>query len=144
MRLITMFRKGNTKLIKRAVVDWLKVLVFLLDDAVVLLLIVLLLRFLGIQIPLPITIVVAVLAGTLIFIIHRVIIPDFRRKPVTGPEGMIGTQGRVVKPLSPIGAIIAGGEYWRAKSVNGSIGVGENVEIVGLDGLTLKVKRKDG
>jgi membrane-bound serine protease (ClpP class) len=86
---------------------------------------------------------VAVLAGALIFMIHKVVIPDFRRRPVTGREGMIGTQGRVVKTLSPIGTIIVGGEYWRAKSVNGSIEVGENVEIVGLNGLTLKVKRKE-
>ena len=140
--MISMCKKVNMKLIKRAVVDWLKILVFLLDDAVALLLVILLLRFLRIQIPLPITIVVAVLAGALIFMIHKVVIPDFRRRPVTGREGMIGTEGRVVKTLSPIGTIIVGSEYWRAKSVNGSIGVGENVEIVGLDGLTLKVKRK--
>ena len=142
MQLIWMFRKVIAKLTKRAVVDWLKVLVFLLDDAAALVLIILLLRFLEIQIPLWITIFVAILAGTLIFVIHKAVIPDFRRKPVTGREGMIGTQGRVVKTLSPIGTIIVGGEYWRAKSVNGSIEVGENVEIVGLDGLTLKVKRK--
>jgi len=143
MQLIWMFRKVIAKLTKRAVVDWLKVLVFLLDDAAALVLIILLLRFLEIQIPLWITIFVAILAGTLIFVIHKAVIPDFRRKPVTGREGMIGTQGRVVKTLSPIGTIIVGGEYWRAKSVNGSIEVGENVEIVGLDGLTLKVKHKE-
>ena len=38
MRLISMRKKVNMKLIKRAVVDWLKILVFLLDDAVALLL----------------------------------------------------------------------------------------------------------
>jgi len=135
--------KVNKKLTKRAVIDCLRVLMFFLDDAIILLLIVLLLRFLGIQIPLPITIVVAVVAGTVVFIIHKVVMPDFRRRPLTGPEGMIGTQGRVVKTLSPIGTIIVGGEYWRAKSANGSIGVGENVEIVGFDGLTLKIKRKE-
>jgi membrane-bound ClpP family serine protease len=135
-------KRLNTKLIKRTVTDWLKVIVFLLDDVVALLLIILLLRFLKIQIPLPIIIVVAILIGTLLFIIHRAILPDFRRKPVTGQEGMIGSQGSVVKPLSPIGTVIVEGEHWKAKSVDGSIGVGENVEIVGLDGLTLKVKRK--
>ena len=142
MQLIWMCRKVITKLTKRAVVDWLKVLVFLLDDAAALVLIILLLRFLEIQIPLSITIFVAILAGTLIFVIHKAVIPDFRRKPVTGREAMIGTEGRVVKTLRPIGTIIVGSEYWSAKSVNGNIGVGENVEIVGLDGLTLEVKRK--
>jgi membrane-bound ClpP family serine protease len=55
---------------------------------------------------------------------------------------MIGLEGRVIKTLTPIGTVIVGGEYWRAKSVNGNIGVDESVEIVGVDRLTLKVKRK--
>ena len=136
-------KKVNIKLIKRTIADWLKIIIFLLDDAAALLLVILLLRFMKIQIPLPIVILIAILAGALIFMIHKVVILDFRRRPVTGREGMIGTKGRVVKTLSPIGTIIVGSEYWRAKSVNGSIGVGESVEIVGLDGLTLKVKRKE-
>ena len=135
-------KKLNTKLIKRTGTAWLKVIVFLLDDVVALLLVILLLRFLKIQIPLPIIIVVAILIGTLLFIIHRAIIPDFQRKPVTGQEGMIGSQGSVVKTLSPIGTVVVEGEHWKAKSIDGSIGVDENVEIVGMDGLTLKVKRK--
>jgi membrane-bound ClpP family serine protease len=56
---------------------------------------------------------------------------------------MIGLEGRVIKTLTPVGTVTVGGEYWRAKSVNGNVGVGESVEIVGVDGLTLKVKRKD-
>ena len=54
----------------------------------------------------------------------------------------MGTQGRVVKPLNPVGTIVIKGEHWRAKSAEDSIGVDEDVEIVGLDGLTLNVKRK--
>lgn len=142
LRLISMSRRVNTKLIKRTIADWLKVLVLFLDDAAVVLLIILVLRFLRIQIPLPITIVVAILIGTFVFIIHKSIIPSFHRKPVTGSEGMIGLQGRVVEPLTPVGTIIVKGERWRAKSVDDNIEADENVEIVGLDGLTLKVKRR--
>jgi membrane-bound ClpP family serine protease len=54
---------------------------------------------------------------------------------------MIGTQGRVVKPLTPVGTVMVNGEYWRAESVDDNIGVDENVEIVRLEGLVLKVKR---
>jgi len=136
-------KKVSIKLIKRAVADWLKIIIFLLDDAVALLLIILLLRFMRIQIPLPIVILLAILVGAFVFIVHKAIIPDFRRKPVTGQEGMIGLEGRVIKTLTPVGTVIVGGEYWRSKSVNGNIGVGESVKIVGVDGLTLKVKRKD-
>ncbi len=95
-----------------------------------------------IQIPLPIVILIAILVGAFVFIVHKAVIPDFRRRPVTGQEGMIGLEGRVIKTLTPIGTVIVGGEYWRAKSVNGNIGVDESVKIVGVDRLTLKVKRK--
>ncbi len=56
---------------------------------------------------------------------------------------MIGEQGKVMKPLTPVGVIAIKGEYWSAKSVDDSIEAYENVEIVGLEGLTLMVKRKD-
>ena len=55
---------------------------------------------------------------------------------------MIGVEGRVLEPLIPIGLILVNGEYWNAKSVNDTIEVDGNVEIVGVEGLTLKVKRK--
>ena len=123
--------------------DWLKILVLLLDEAVALLLVILVLRFFEIRIPLPITITVALLLGIFVFITHKAIIPSFHWRPVSGLEGMIGTQGRVTKPLAPIGTINVKGEYWRAKAVDDNIEVNEDVEIVGLDGLTLKVKRKE-
>ena len=138
-----MHQEVNTNFRKRTIADWLKVLVLLLDEGVALLLVILLLRFFEIRIPLPITIVIALLLGTLVFITHKAVIPSFHRRPVSGSEGMIGTQGRVVKPLTPLGTITVDGEYWKAKSVDDNIEVDENVEIVGLDRLTLKVKHKE-
>jgi len=136
-----MVRKFDRKLPGKTVRDWLKVLVLLLDEAVVLLLVILVLRFLGIRIPLAITIVVVLLLGTFVFMIHKAVIPSFHLRPVSGSEGMIGSHGKVVTPLTPVGAIAVKGERWKAKSVDDNIDVDENVEIVGLDGLMLKVKR---
>ena len=132
----------NTNPAKRTLGDWLKVLLLLLDEAVVVVLVILVLRYFEIQIPLPITIVMALLVGTFIFLIHIAVIPSFHRKPVTGRESMIGIQGRVVKPITPIGVIFVNGEYWNAESVDDNIEVDENVKIVGLEGLTLKVKHE--
>ena len=143
MKLISMLKKGNTKPIRSTIGDWLKVLVLLLDEAAVAVLAVLLLRFFKIPIPLPIAIVVGLLLGALVFVIHKAVIPSFHRRIVTGSEGMIGGQGRVVEPLTPSGIVNVNGERWKAKSVNENIEVDENVEIVGMDGLTLKVKRKE-
>jgi len=56
---------------------------------------------------------------------------------------MIGTTGKVIKALTPVGTITISGERWKAKSVADNIEVDEDVEIVSLKGLTLEVKRKD-
>ena len=128
---------------KRTIKDWLIVLVLLLDEAVAVVLVLLVLWFLGIKIPLSVAIVIALLLGTFVFITHKVIIPSFHKKQVTGSEGMIGLEGEVIESLTPVGVIMVGGEYWKAKSVGENIAVGEEVEILEVDGLRLVVKRKD-
>ncbi len=124
---------------KRTFGDWLKVLVLLLDEAVVLVLIFLVLHFLGVQIPLSIAIFVALPIAVIVFIVHIKVIPSFRWKQVTGREGMIGIQGEVVQPLTPIGTIRIKGENWKAESVGDYIEVGKNVEVVEIEGLKLRV-----
>ena len=128
---------------KRTIKDWLKVLVLLLDEAAAAVLVILVLRVLGIKIPLPITIIAIIVLGVFIFVIHKAIIPTFSKKQVTGAEAMVGIEAEVIEPLTPKGMVRAKGEYWKAKSVDEDIEVGEVVEIMGLDGLTLKVRRKE-
>ena len=136
-----MKKRCNTALIKRTITDWFKVLVLLLDEAAALVVIILLFRFFHITIPLPVTVILGLLAGVLIFMLHKAVIPSFHRKIITGSEGMLGKRGRVVKSLNPTGTIVIENEHWRAKSTDSSIDVEENVEIVAVDGLTLQVKR---
>ena len=126
---------------KRTFGDWLKVLVLLLDEVIVVVLIFLVLHFLDVQIPLLITILVALPIAVFVFIIHIKVIPSFHWKQVTGREGMIGLQGRVVQPLTPVGAIYVKGENWKAKSIGDYIEVDENVEVVEIEGLLLRVVR---
>ena len=128
---------------KRTIKDRLIVLVLLLDEVVVLVLVLLVLSFFNIRIPLWVTIVIALLLGVFAFIVHKVVIPSFHRKRVTGSEGMIGREGTVIKPLTPFGLIRSEGEYWKAKSIDKNIAVGEEVEILRLNRLTLEVKCKE-
>jgi len=136
-----MLKMPNKNLIKRTLGDWLKILILLLDEAAVVVLIIVALRFFRIQIPLSLVIFLAIVVGVSVFLIHIAVLPSFHRKQVTGKEGMIGLQGKVVKPLTPTGVIIVQGEHWNAKSDDKNIGVGEDVEIVGIDRLTLRVTR---
>ncbi len=140
--IISMWKKIDKEFSRRNISDWGKVLVLLLDEAVVLVLVVLGLQYFEIRIPLQIMIPIAVLLGALVFIIHVAVIPSFHRKQVAGREGMIGAEGSVVAPLTPVGTITLMGEYWKARTIDGYVEVDEDVEVVGLEGLTLKVKHK--
>ena len=63
------------------------------------------------------------------------------RKISFGAEALVGGTGRAVTDLAPEGLVLMGGEQWSARSVEGGVGSGERVEIVGRDGLRLLVRR---
>ena len=128
---------------KSTITDWLKIGVLLLDEAAVVGLVFLVLWILEIEIPLPVIIVAALLLGVIVFVIHKAIISTFHKKQVTGAEAMTGMEGEVIQPLTPVGVIRTRGEYWKAKSVDENIAVGEEVEILRVEGLKLMVKRKN-
>ncbi len=125
---------------KRTIKDWLIILVLLLDEAAALVLVLLVLSFLGIDIPLLVTIVIALLLGAFGFIIQKAVIPSLHKKKITGSEGMIGLNATVIQPLTPVGVVMVSGELWKTKSVDENIGAGEEVEIVGINGLILIVR----
>ena len=128
----------------RSIKDWLMVGLLLLDEVAALVLVLLVLWFFKIRISFEIVIVIALLLGTFVFITHKVIIPSFHKRKVTGSEGMVGLVGEVIEPLAPVGVVRVEGELWKAKAVGeGDIEAGEDVEILRLQKLTLEVKRKD-
>jgi membrane-bound ClpP family serine protease len=128
---------------KRSIKDWFMILVLLSDEAAVVVLIFLALRFFKVEMPLVFTVVIAVFLAILVFIAHMAIIPTFHKKRVTGSEGMIGLSGTVVEPLAPVGVVKVGGEYWKAKSTAAEIDAGQDVEILAATGLVLTVRVKD-
>jgi len=135
-------QKNDKGWLRGAVTDWGKVLIMLLDEAAVVVLVVLGLNFLKVNIPLSLAIPGAVLLGIFVIVVHIAVIPSFHRRQVTGREGMIGAQGTVAEPLAPVGTVTLLGERWKATSIDGRIEAGEDVEVVGVEGLTLKVKHK--
>jgi membrane-bound serine protease (ClpP class) len=128
--------------VKRTLTDWVKVLVLLLDEVAVVALAILILNFAGVEIPLPVTILIGVLLGILVIIIHVKVVPTFRKKAITGAEEMVGAHGTVVEPLAPVGTIFIRGEHWRARSISEDIEVGAEVEVVSVQRLKLTVRRK--
>jgi membrane-bound ClpP family serine protease len=133
-----MNRKGEISALKA----WLIVLVSLLDDAAVLVLIFLGLWFFHVKITWMIILVVALIIVAFFFIMHKAVVPGLRRRKVTGAEGMIGLTGKVTESLKPEGIIKIKGEYWNARAVEGEIKAGDVVEVLGINGLILEVRRK--
>ena len=133
-----MTKKSETSVMKA----WLIVLVSLLDDAAVLALIFLGLWFFHVKITWTIILVIGLVIVAFVFIMHKAVIPSLLRKKVTGTEGMMGMVGKVTEPLEPEGTVKVMDEYWKAKSVDGNIGISEEVEVVRIEGLNLEVKRK--
>jgi len=78
--------------------------------------------------------------GTFVLAISYLVFRSQKSKPTMGFEGLIGEIGEVRGKLGPTGKIFVYGEYWNAEA-DGEIDVGEKVQVVGYEGMSLKVKR---
>jgi membrane-bound serine protease (ClpP class) len=87
-------------------------------------------------------IIPAVFIISLFFIVTiKLAVKAYRRKPVTGNEGLIGLEGTANTDLSPDGGMISlHGEIWAAFS-DDTIPKGTKIIVESVSGLTLKVKR---
>ena len=64
-----------------------------------------------------------------------------RARPVTGVEGLIGSIGVARGDLTPEGFVFVQGERWKAIAEDGEIKEGTSVQVIGIDGFRLKVRR---
>ena len=80
------------------------------------------------------------LVGGFFVIVAGVAFRALRRKPTGGADGLMGKIGVVKELIEPEGMVFVHGEYWRAFSED-RIGPDEKVEVIGIDGLLLKVRK---
>ncbi|MGB9731931.1 MULTISPECIES: NfeD family protein [Calditerrivibrio] len=95
----------------------------------------------GINVSLPIIVVLILFFGGIILLIGKLVIKDFKKRSVTGTEGMIGKVGEVLDwdISSHKGKILVHGEIWSAES-NTDFNRGDKVEVLQVNDLMLKVK----
>ena len=98
---------------------------------------------LGIHIPLAGLIALTVALAAFAIIIYRMGSRALRRKPVVGLPDMVGSKGKVVSRLAPVGLVKIKDELWEAKSARGRIDNGAEVTVVGQEGLKLVVRKGD-
>jgi len=82
--------------------------------------------------------VVALAAAFSLFIVGMGV-KAMRRRPVTGPEEMVGLVGIVKTALTPHGQLAVHGELWEAISER-PLQPGDKAEVIRVDGLRLYVK----
>lgn len=78
--------------------------------------------------------------SALMLLLGYLVFKSQKKKPTLGMEGLIGEVGEVREKLNPSGKIFVHGEYWSAEG-DGEIAVGEKVQVVGFEGMSLKVKK---
>lgn len=112
----------------------------ILEEAAIVVIVLVGLPQLGIEIPLGVLIAVMVVFAIFSVLLYQAGSRALRRKPVT-LSVMIGSKGKVVSPLAPVGFIKIKDELWEAESVGSKIGIGKEVMVVEQDGLKLSVRQ---
>jgi membrane-bound serine protease (ClpP class) len=83
------------------------------------------------------------LIGGFFVVVSSLAYRAYRAKPKTGVEGLIGQKGLVQQSIDPEGVVFVHGEIWRAVSEE-KMEPGDKIQVEGVDGLVLKVKRLAG
>lgn len=97
------------------------------------------------NIKLPVSVLIGMMVGWGIFSVSLFILTTriLKRQVPVGLPSMVGTRGRVASRLSPEGMVRINSELWAAKSNEGNLAVGDEVEVIGEDGLKLLVHKID-
>jgi membrane-bound serine protease (ClpP class) len=80
------------------------------------------------------------LVGGFFVVVASLAFRAYRARPVSGSDGLVGEVGLVKERIDPEGLIFVHGEYWRAKAGE-RVEPGEKVEVEGVEGLILSVKK---
>lgn len=79
-------------------------------------------------------------AGMLGAVLRKVL--ESRRRPVlVGIQRVVGGFGVAKTALAPGGVVVVNGEEWNAQADPAPVGRGERVEVLGVEGLTLRVRQ---
>lgn len=95
----------------------------------------------GIELPVYVLVLGMIAVPVYSIVAFRVVSRTSSRKGMVGLPDMIDSKGKAVSPLSPEGQVRIKDEIWSAWATDEDIDSGEEVIVVGQDGLKLIVKR---
>jgi membrane-bound ClpP family serine protease len=126
-----MINKINFKLIGA-------ILLSLADEAIILIVVIIVLSQFGIDIPLWAIIITVLIFIAITFVIYR----SLRKNPQLGFENMLGLSGLAIENIGRKGTVRIEGELWAAKAKDENIKVGTQILVVEQTGLKLTVVKK--
>ena len=96
------------------------------------------------RVSVPLVVGTGIVTAALFFVVVTFAIRAQRRRVTTGVEALVGRLGEARSELSPAGMVQVAGELWSAEAEPGSapIASGTRVEVIGVDGLRLQVRRR--
>ncbi len=92
----------------------------------------------------PVLIIVAVLVLAFFTLVVAKARGALRRPQATGVATLVGALGVTVSPLDPLGQVRVRGEIWKARTQGEALLKDERIEVLGVEGLTLVVRRSAG
>ncbi len=95
------------------------------------------------RISLPLVIVVGILTALFFAFVVAKALQAQKPRSVTGREGLVGRTAVARSRLDPEGWVLAAGELWRAVAEDGPVEEGEEVVVTKVEGLRLRVRRRD-
>ena len=111
-----------------------------LEEAAIVIVVLVGLSQLDIKVPIGVLIAVMVVFAIFSVLLYRAGSQALRRKPVA-LSVMVGTKGKAVNPLAPVGLIKIKDELWEAESIGDKVGIGDEVLVIRQDGLKLLVRK---
>jgi membrane-bound ClpP family serine protease len=115
----------------------------ILEQAILVAVVLVLLPKLGIYLPLWALGFMMIALGAYGYMAFRLGRKALRQRPIISSEAMVGLKCTVVTALTPKGYVKVRGELWRASSPGSVIRRGQEVVIVGTEGMTLLVAPVD-
>ena len=115
----------------------------MLEEAVLVAVVLWLLPLFSINIPLWGLVILMAALAIYSYIMYRVGRLTFLIRPKLAAEAIVGNEGKVTKRLAPEGYVKVKGVLWKAICEEADLEVGDDVVVVGIEGLRLIVSPKE-
>lgn len=93
------------------------------------------------QVSIFLVVAVGLVTGIFFAFVVAKVLGIRKRRPVTGLEGLVGQPAVARTDLNPTGTVFLKGELWQAVASEGKVRKGDQVEITGINGFTLRVRK---